>query len=59
MMFFDCNLSSVNPLEYVLMNNQECEVRPDQLLKQVNAVVVATISLTGMQNCVILVLLKI
>ena len=29
MMFFSCNLSSVNPLEYVSMNNQEWEVRPD------------------------------
>ena len=29
MMFFGCNLSSVNPLECVLMNNQECKVRPE------------------------------
>ena len=28
MMFFDCNLSSVNPLQCVSMNNQECKVRP-------------------------------
>ena len=28
MMFFGCNLSSVNPLECVSMNNQECKVRP-------------------------------
>ena len=28
MMFFGFNLSSVNPLECVLMNNQECKVRP-------------------------------
>ena len=27
--FFDCNLSSVNPLECNSMNNQECKVRPD------------------------------
>ena len=27
-MFFGCNLSSVNPLECVLMNNQKCKVRP-------------------------------
>ena len=26
-MFFRCNLSSVNPLECVAMNNQECKVR--------------------------------
>ena len=29
MMFFGCNLSSVNPLERVLMNNLECKVRPE------------------------------
>ena len=29
MMLFGCNLSSVNPLEYVSMNNQECKVRPE------------------------------
>ena len=29
MMFFHCNLSSVNPLECVSMNNQECKVRPE------------------------------
>ena len=28
MMLFGCNLSSVNPLESVSMNNQECKVRP-------------------------------
>ena len=29
MMFFGCNLSNVNPLECVSMNNQECKVRPE------------------------------
>ena len=29
MMFFGCNLSSVNPLEYVSMNHKECKVRPE------------------------------
>ena len=29
MMFFGCNLSSVNLLECVLMNIQECKVRPE------------------------------
>ena len=29
MMLFGCNLSSVNTLEYVSMNNQECKVRPE------------------------------
>ena len=28
-MFFGCNLSSVNPLECVWMNNQECKLRPE------------------------------
>ena len=28
-MFFGCNLSSVNPLECVSINNQECKVRPE------------------------------
>ena len=29
MVFFGYNLSSVNPLEYVSINNQECKVRPE------------------------------
>ena len=29
MMFFGCNLSSVNPLECISINNQECKVRPE------------------------------
>ena len=29
MIFFGCNLSSVNPLECVSMNNRECKVRPE------------------------------
>ena len=29
MMFFGCNVSSVNPLECVSMNNQKCRVRPE------------------------------
>ena len=28
MMLFDCNLSSVNSLKCISMNNQECKVRP-------------------------------
>ena len=27
--FLGCNLSSVNLLEYVSMNNQECKIRPE------------------------------
>ena len=29
MMFFVCNLLSVNPLECISKNNQECKVRPE------------------------------
>ena len=29
MMFFNYNLSSVNPLKYISMNNQKCKVRPE------------------------------
>ena len=29
MMFFSCNLLSVNLIECVSMNNQECKVRPE------------------------------
>ena len=28
-MFFGCNLSSMNPLERVSMNNRKCKVRPE------------------------------
>ena len=28
-MFFGCNLSSVNPLKYVSINNQVCKLRPE------------------------------
>ena len=28
MLFFGCNLSSVNPLKCISMNNQECKLRP-------------------------------
>ena len=30
-MFFGCNLSSVNPLDCVSINNQECKERPEIL----------------------------
>ena len=29
MIFFGCNLTSINPLECVSMNNQECKVRQE------------------------------
>ena len=28
-MFFRCNVSNVNPLKCVSMNNQECKIRPE------------------------------
>ena len=34
MMFFGCNLLSVNPLECVSKSNQECNVGPDTINKQ-------------------------
>ena len=68
--FFGCNLSSVNPLEFVSMNNQKCKVRPEivsvhsneavffpLVSEKVNAVVVIMISMIPMQNCVSLMLL--
>ena len=72
MMFFGCNLSSVNPLECVSMNNQECKVRPEVVninsnepifypfsIRTSKCVVVVTILMIPMQNCVFLMLLKI
>ena len=29
MTFFGCNLSSVNPVKCISMNNQECKLRPN------------------------------
>ena len=69
---FLLTLMTVNLLSCISMNNQECKVRPQivnvngndpvfflLVLKQVNAVVVATISIIHMQNCVFPMLLKI
>ena len=67
---FLSTLTSVNLLSFISMNNQECKVRPEivnvknlcfllLVLKQVNTVVVVIISMTRMQNCVFLMLLKI
>ena len=72
MMFFGCNLSNVNSLKCVPVNNQECKIRPEivnvnsdmnlyfllLVLKQVNAAVVVIISMIYLQNCVFLRLLK-
>ena len=57
MILFSCNLSSVNPLEWVSMNNQECEVRPEIVNVNsnepvfANAVLFVTTSMIPMQNC--------
>ena len=63
-------LTSVNSSSFISMNNQECKVRPQIInvnseepvfflvLKQVNAVVVVTISIIHMQNRVPLMLVK-
>ena len=66
---FLSTLKSVNSLICISMNNQECRIRPQVVkvngddpvfvplvLKQVNAVVVATISTIHAQNCVLLML---
>ena len=68
---FLSTLASVNPLECVSMKNQECKVRHKIVhvnanepvfypfsIKQVNTVVVVTISIISMQNCVYLMFLK-
>ena len=62
-------LTSVNLLSCISMSNQKCKVRPQivningddpvffsLVLKQVNAAIVATISIIHMQNCVFLML---
>ena len=63
------NLLTVTALRCISTTNQECKVRPEIInvnsdepvfillvLKQVNAVVVATISMIHMQKCVFLML---
>ena len=68
---FLSTLTSVNMFSCISMNNQKCIVRPQIVnvndddpvfflivLKQVNAVVVATISIIHSQNCVFLILQK-
>ena len=58
---FGYNLLKVNPLKCVLMNNQECKIRPQILVvmnvhfilrvfKQVNAVVVVIVSMIHIQS---------
>ena len=62
------NLLNAIPLNFNSMSNQECKVRPQivnvnseesflsLVLKQINAVVVSTISVIHTQNCVFLML---
>ena len=69
--FFNGITLSATPLKCVSMSNQECKVRSEIIniiskepvfftlvLKQVNGVVVVTISMIHMQKCVFLMLLK-
>ena len=71
MMFFGCSLSSVNLLKCVSMKNKKCNVRPEIVngnsnepvffsfsIKQVNVLVVVTILMIPMQNCLFLMQLK-
>ena len=72
MMFFGCNLPSVNSLKCISMNNQECKVRPQIVnvnseepvffpisIKTSKYSGVVTLSMIRMQNCVFLMLLNI
>ena len=72
MMFFGCNLPSVNSLKCISMNNQECKVRPQIVnvnseepvffpisIKTSKYSSVVTLSMIRMQNCVFLMLLNI
>ena len=69
MMFFGCSLPSASLLKCIAVTNQECKVRPKVVninsnepafyllaLKQVNAVVVVTISMIHLQKFVFLIL---
>ena len=71
MMFFG-GLSNVNPLACVSMNNHKCKVRPEIVnvnsseplfypfsIRTSKSVVVVTILMILMQNCVFLMMLKI
>ena len=61
---FLSTLTSVNFLSCISMNNQECKVRPQIVSVNSKEPVffpfsIKTISMTRMQNCVFLILLKI
>ena len=63
-MFFVCNVLSVNPLKCVSMNNQECKVRSEMININSNKSLfyhynVKIILMIHMQNYVFIMLLKI
>ena len=72
MMFFGCNLSNVNPLKSISMNNQtrnkECKIRPKLLmlivmnlhfiLTVLKQINAVVVAMIHKQKCVFLMLLK-
>ena len=72
MMFFGCNLSRVNRLKCVSINNQKCKVMPKVVnvnsdepvffiflvLEQTNTSAVVIILMIHMEDCLVLMLLK-
>ena len=59
MAFFSCNVSNLNLLKYVSMDNQECKVRTKIIGINNNVVVFVIMSMIHLQNCVFLMFLKI
>ena len=59
MAFFGCNVSNLNLLKYVSMDNQECKVRTKIIGINNNVVVFVIMSMIHLQNCVFLMFLKI
>ena len=55
MMLFGCNLSSVNSLKCVSINNQECKVRPQIVnVKKLNTEKLRTVHITFLMTWLIL-----
>ena len=59
MAFFGCNVSNLNLLKYVSMDNQECKVRTKIIGINNSVVVFVIMSMIHLQNCVFLMFLKI
>ena len=59
MAIFSCNVSNLNLLKCVSMDNQECKVRTKIIVINNNIVVFVIISMIHLQNCVFLMFLKI